>query len=96
MVSETVVLETILAQKDILSDLTDNEQQVLVDELETKLTKKVELEIYNVNLSTFYDIAEKNGTAAQYKDQAVPKDVWIHSGVTLNDKGWQMECKWKA
>ena len=31
MVSETVVLETILAQKDILSDLTDNEQQVLVD-----------------------------------------------------------------
>ena len=65
MVSETVVLETILAQKDIISDLTDNEQQVLLDELETKLTKKIGLEIYNGNLSTFYDIAEKNGTATQ-------------------------------
>lgn len=28
-----------------------------------------------------------------YKDQAVPKDAWIHSGVTLNDKGG-ITSKW--
>lgn len=65
MVSETVVLETILAQKDIVSDLTAKEQRMLVDELETKLTEKISLNEYHENLSTFYDIAEKNGTAAQ-------------------------------
>lgn len=63
IVSEVVVLEAILAQQDIVEDLTMEEQGKLADMIEKNLQEKQQTELFQENLTTFYEIAQQNGVA---------------------------------
>jgi len=60
-VSAVVVMEDLLAQKDMISDLTLKEKEELANAIEEKTVEKKDRNIFYGNVTTFYDIAAKNG-----------------------------------
>lgn len=64
-VSEVVVMEDMLAQKDVVSSLTSQEKKELVNAVEKKTMEKTAKSIFSENIATFYDIATKNGVKQQ-------------------------------
>lgn len=64
-VSEIVVMEDMLAQEDVVSDLTLQERRKLVEAVERKTKEKIDTNIFSENATTFYDVAIENGVKEQ-------------------------------
>ena len=66
-VSEVVVLETVLAQEDIVDELTDEEQDELTEAIEENIKVKEQTNLFQDNIATFYEVSKKNGVSKKLK-----------------------------
>ena len=74
-ITENVVLEDILAQKEVLEDLSEREKNKLVKCVEQKTEEKTQSDVYSENDRTFYDVIDKNGMNRKIKLKKIPKVV---------------------
>ena len=58
--SEVIILEALLAQNEVVSQLDKNERKELLEEVKDKMTEKNNDELYNGEESTFYDVVLAN------------------------------------
>lgn len=74
-VSEIVLLEDILAQKDVIDSFSDEQIDTLVDSVEEKTEKKMNNEAFEGNESTFYDVSSENGVIDELDIKDLPELV---------------------
>ena len=62
-VSKVVILESLLAQNQLIDGLTAEQQVVLDRTIKQNVIKKMNTSLFMSNTTTFYDISDKNGVA---------------------------------
>ena len=84
-VIQDVLLETALAQDEIIDELSEKEISILNEEVADKVECKLDSELYSAYTFTFYEVADEEGTIEQFEDIEIVSDDSASTTVKGND-----------